>query len=400
MHKQNPRFFHSRKPVVLVILIGVLLAVLGVPIHWRLTVLQSGDPDPSINQPSSEAEEMKMTTHIMLTSLNKPWDIVFAGEDMIVAENDGLISLASEGKKMPILQVPKIDPSGEGGLMGLAVDPQYTENHFLYACYNTAGDIRVSRWVLNETASELSAQKDIITGIQSNSGANPGRHSGCRMNFGPDGFLWIGTGDAAAGSAPQDPKSLAGKILRVDRDGKPATGNMTAPFDPRIYSYGHRNVQGIAFAKGEGVQYVGVSTEHGPNVNDEINILKPGNFGWNPVPGYNESVPMTDTASFPDAVREMWASGSGTLAPSGATFVYGDEWGEYNGALMVAMLKGEQIRIFHFDADGTYKEDSTIFAKQFGRIRTIRQGPDGGLYITTDNGNNQDVIVHVTPGGL
>lgn len=351
---------------------------------------------PNAQQEVKEEHETKLHTHIMLSSLNKPWDVIFAGQFMLVSENDGLISIVSEGKKEPLLSVAGVDPTGEGGLMGMAVDPQYDQNHFIYACYNSDVDIRISRWKLDENMMQLGEQKDIITGMPTNNTSYPGRHSGCRIEFGPDGFLWIGTGDVAVGSSPQDPKSLGGKILRVDRDGNPATGNLSPPFDARVFSYGHRNTQGIAFVKNND-QFIGISAEHGPNVNDELNILKPGNFGWNPIPGYNESVPMTDMAKFPDAVESVWASGSSTLAPSGISFVHGKEWGGYDGALFVSMLKAQQIRVFHLNADGSVKNEKTIFAKQFGRIRTVRQGPDGALYVTTDNSNNQDVIVRVTP---
>lgn len=397
MHKQIRIFLRSKKLVLLGVVVVVCLSILMFTAHMLFASKRSRDPDPWINQPNVEIpRETKLTTHIMLSSLNKPWDVVFADGKMIVSENDGAISLALEGKKYPILNVPNVDDTGEGGLMGMAVDPEFSGNHFIYACYNTKDDIRVSRWKLNDTASIMSDQKDIITGIATNAGANPGRHSGCRIEFGPDGYLWVGTGDVAIGTTSQDPKSLGGKILRVDRDGAAAaSGNLGAPFDTRIYSYGHRNTQGIAFAKN--AQYLGISTEHGPNVNDELNLLKPGNFGWNPVPGYNESVSMTDTAHYPDAVKEIWASGSSTLAPSGASFVYGDNWREYNGTLFVAILKGQQVKVFTLKDDGSVESEKTIFSKQFGRIRTVRQGPDGGLYLTTDNGNDQDVIVHILP---
>lgn len=382
--------------VVSVICITLLITVVAATLYIFRRIDSDLDSQKNSNETTTEISvKSDLQTHIMLSGLNKPWDVVFAGGQMLVSENDGIISAAAEGVRTPILNVPNIEPKGEGGLMGMAVDTQFDENRFVYACYNTAKDIRVSRWALSEGGTELNDQKDIVTGIVTNNGAYPGRHSGCRIEFGPDGYLWIGTGDAAIGATPQDPTSLGGKILRVDREGKPAKDNLGGNFDKRIYSYGHRNTQGIAFTKG--ADYLGVSTEHGPNVNDEVNLLKSGNFGWNPVPGYNESVPMTDIDSYSEAVKEIWASGGSTIAPSGATYVYGEQWGEYNGALFVAMLKGQQIRILTIDKTGALKSEKTIFSKQFGRIRTVRQGPDEALYITTDNGNDQDVIVRVTP---
>lgn len=398
MHKRNKSSSSTGSIIIVGISLVMLMIVSAILLWIFLRAHQAKQVVDNQAQTVEESTSMKLETHIVLSSLNKPWDVVFADERMLVAENDGVISEVADGKKLPLFTLKDVDSTGEGGLMGLAVDPQYSQNHYIYACYNTSKDIRVSRWTISDDLTQFVSQNDIVTGITTNTAANPGRHSGCRIAFGPDGNLWIGTGDAAVGSSPQDPQSLGGKILRVDREGKPASGNLGAPFDMRVYSYGHRNIQGIAFAKD--AEYIGVSLEHGPNVNDELNLLNPGNFGWNPVPGYNEAVSMTDLVIYPDAKKEVWASGSSTLAPSGATFVYGDQWGEYDGALFVAMLKAQQVRVFNLKSDGSHESNEAIFSKQFGRVRTIRQGSDGALYLTTDNGNNQDVIVRVTPAGL
>lgn len=400
MHKLDKKWLHARSVRLAFVVIGsTLVILLGFLLTHFFSERSESDTKlaNTVNQ-SVDRAEMQLHTHVMLSSLNKPWDVVFAGDRILVSENDGQISIADEGKRTPLLSIPNVDPTGEGGLMGLAVDPDFVQNKYIYACYNTTDDIRVSRWYFDDVSLGTSQQKDIVTGIQTNSRAYPGRHSGCRLDFGPDAYLWIGTGDVAMGSAPQDPKSLAGKILRVDRDGKAAEGNLSAPFDNRIFSYGHRNTQGLAFAKNaESLGFMGVSAEHGPNVNDEVNVLASGNFGWNPVPGYNESVAMTDKTAYPDAIDALWASGSSTLAPSGISFVYGEQWGEYDGTLFVAMLKGQQVRVLELDNKGALKSERTLFSKQFGRIRTVRQSPDGALYMTTDNGNNQDVLVKITP---
>ena len=162
--------------------------------------------------------------------------------------------------------------------------------------------MRVTRWRVDETFTALTDRTDIVTGIPVNTDGQLGRHSGCRPRFGPDGYLWVGTGDAALGSVPQDPLSLGGKVLRITRDGAGAPRNPGAPLDPRIWSYGHRNVQGLAFRPTDGL---GVSVEHGPGTDDELNLLTEGNFGWDPVGAggsYDESGPMTDLGKFPDAV--------------------------------------------------------------------------------------------------
>jgi aldose sugar dehydrogenase len=221
--------------------------------------------------------------------------------------------------------------------------------------------------------------------------------TGCRPRFDPAGRLYVGTGDAASGSTPQDPRSLAGKILRIDRDGRGVAGNPGGALDPRIWSYGHRNVQGIAF-RSDGR---GVSVEHGPGQDDELNRLAAGNFGWDPIPvgggaGYNEAVPMTDLRKFPSAVRPIWRSGTPTVAPSGATFIHGSQWHTWDGVLAVALLKGSRLDVFRLNATGAIV-GSGVALEGYGRLRTPVQGPDGSLYVTTANGGGTDRILKVTP---
>lgn len=289
--------------------------------------------------------------------------------------------------------------AGEGGLMGLAVDPQFAKNRFLYTCYNsTAADIRIVRFRLADSGGGLLERQDIVTGIPANTTpASAGRHSGCRIAFGPDGHLWAGTGDTAQGDIAIQPRSLGGKILRIDRDGNPAKGNLVGDFDPRIYSYGHRNVQGLAFFDNARNGMVGLSVEHGPGVDDEINELKPGNFGWAPPPeGYDEQVPMTDRVRFPDAISAIWSSGSMTQAPAGAVIISGENWKGWNGAIAVAFLKTEHLKILHLDNTNHVAKEERILSSEYGRLRAVAQGPDGSLYLGTSNGN-ADKIIKLTP---
>jgi glucose/arabinose dehydrogenase len=197
---------------------------------------------------------------------------------------------------------------------------------------------------------------------------------------------------------PQAPKSLAGKILRVDRDGKAATGNVGGEFDDRIYSYGHRNTQGIAFFAEPINDISGVSVEHGSGVDDEMNPLKPGNFGWAPPNGpYDESVPMTDKDRFPDAIDAIWSSGNPTQAPSGVAVLTGSQWKGWDGAVVMAMLKDEHLKVLKLDGDLKVVQEKQILQKEFGRLRAVVQGPDGSLYVTTSNSGDKDKIIKVTP---
>jgi glucose/arabinose dehydrogenase len=208
-------------------------------------------------------------------------------------------------------------------------------------------------------------------------------------------MLWITTGDAATGSNPQNLTSPGGKVLRVQPNGQPAPGNPALGGDPRIYSYGHRNPQGIAFHP---VTNQPFSVEHGPGINDEVNRLSAGgNGGWDPVPGYNQSVPMTDLAKFPQAMIPAWRSGdSFTLAPSGATFLSGSQWKSWNGALLVAFLKDSRARVMFLDGSGNVAF-STKVLEHGARLRSVVQGPDGNLYIATDVGSGSGAIWRVVP---
>lgn len=358
-----------------------------------------GTNDSSSDQPApdNQAGEPQLTTDVVLDGRQNIWDIAFlpSGE-MLFTERAGLLSAYINNEVRQIAEIEDVYARGEGGLLGLVVDPDFADNRYVYTCFNSdqgGPDVRVVRWKLNDELTSLDDRNNIITGMPSNTS---GRHSGCRIAFGADGYLWIGTGDAAQGTNPQDPTSLGGKILRVDRDGNPpASGNLGGDFDPRIYSYGHRNVQGLAMLASPRNGIYGLSIEHGTGQDDEINLLQTGNFGWDPIPGYNESLPMTDTDKFPDAIPAIWSSGDPTVAPSGATFIYGEQWRDWNGALVMAILKDQRLKIFQLDDDLQVESERDLFVEQFGRLRTAVYGPDGNLYIATSN-NQDDKIIRIT----
>ncbi|MHB9033342.1 MAG: PQQ-dependent sugar dehydrogenase [Anaerolineae bacterium] len=351
---------------------------------------------PSQAAPSANpGAEPGFTIEPVLAGLDHPWDIVWLPDGSFVFSQRGNVLTWVGNGSEHILNAPEDTyAGGEGGLLGLAVDPEFASNHYLYACFDSAVQgkisIRVARWVFDTTAISLTSRVDIITGLPMNPS---GRHSGCQPAFGPDGYLWVGTGDTANGAVPQSPTILGGKILRVDRDGNPAPGNLGAPFDPRIYSYGHRNVQGLGFfasARAGGV--LGISIEQGTYRDDEVNLLLPGNFGYDPVPGYNESVPMTDKAKYPDAIAAIWSSGDPTLATSGGTVITGKQWGAWDGAVAVAALKAARVVILQLDDNLRVAKETQILTGEYGRLRTVQQAPDGSLYILTDNGGGQDII--------
>ena len=363
----------------------------------------STPPNPPI---PSDSAAPHLTRTVWLSGLNRPWDIGFLPNgDALVNERIGRLSIRrasnTAGTLETVAQIPDAVTSGEGGLLGLAIDPEFSTNRFIYTCLTSnrggTNDNRVVRWRLADNGLSLEARTDIVTGLPWTSSS---RHLGCRTRFGPDGMLWIGTGDAATGVNPQLLTSLGGKVLRVTRDGSPAPGNPTiivngVTADPRIYTYGHRNVQGVAVRPSDGAMF---AVEQGPAFDDEVTQLRAGaNGGWNPVPGYNESVSMTDLTAYPDAMRPVWQSGAPARGTSGGTFITGAAWGSWNGAFAITQLVGAKMVVLTFNADGSLKTATNVFEDQNTRLRVPVMGPDGAMYIATDVDQNGGAIWRVTP---
>jgi glucose/arabinose dehydrogenase len=381
-----------------IVVAGVVIALL---VWWAFVASMPKQPH-IVTGPQSQGKP-SLTTATVVGGYDHIWDIIFLpSKEMVFNERSGKIHIMlTDGKVRELHKIQDIYAVGEGGLLGMAVDPKFAENRYIYACFNSIKngaekrEVRLARFKVSSDLTKLEERTDIVTGMPSAFG----RHSGCRPKFGPDGFLYVGTGDAALGGMAADHKALGGKILRIDRDGDPAPGNLGGDFDPRIFSYGHRNVQGIAFfptAEHGGV--LGVSVEHGSSIDDEVNLLKKGNFGWlHPAGTYHElDIPMTDKTKDPNAIDAIWSSGTPTQAPSGATFMVGTQWKYWNGALVVAVLKDKHLKILTIDSNNKVTTTENVFVNQFGRLRTTAQGPDGNLYIATDNGKS-DQIIRVTP---
>ena len=275
--------------------------------------------------------------------------------------------------------------------MAIVVDPNFRSNRRFYTCQGHTGpEVQVIAWTIDASYTVATRVADpLVGGLPTAS-----THGGCRLRFGPQGNLWIATGDGRTGTVPQDLTSLGGKVLRVDATtGEPARGNPIA--SSLVYTYGHRNVQGLARRPGTDQMW---SVEHGPAEDDEINLLAAGrNYGWDPVPGYNQSVAMTDLVKFPGAVEARWSSGPVTLATSGGIFLEGAQWGVWEGRLAVATLKDSKLRIFEFGPDGALVSQVIVpeLDGRYGRLRTPMMGPDGALYVTTSNGGGSDQILRI-----
>jgi aldose sugar dehydrogenase len=329
------------------------------------------------------------------------WEIAFTPSGtMLWTERDGRIMKRTTAGTVTQVTADLADlfVSGETGLMGLAVDPRFSSNRRIYTCQGwtngSTRDVRVVPWVFNGAGTVLTRQSPIITGMPSSGG----RHGGCRLLFDGARRLYVGTGDAAVGTNAQDLGSMGGKILRVNPD--TGAGSPENPFASsgnavtrRIFSYGHRNVQGLALRPSNASLW---SAEHGPDRDDEVNRGQTGNFGWNPVPGYNEAVPMTDTAEFPNAVRARWSSGAPTVATAGIAWLDGDRWGSWDDHLVVATLKGQRLLLLRPETNGRLTLVETLYQGTYGRLRAVRLGPDGNLYVGTSNGSG-DRILRITP---
>ncbi len=335
-----------------------------------------------------------------IAGFDHPWDVDSLPDGTIIAtERAGrLVAIADRATPTTITaDFGDLFAQGETGLMGLAVDPAFAANRRIYTCQGYRNpqnsgdtDIRVVAWTLDQSVSTATKAGPVVTGIPTVSG----RHGGCQLEFASDGSLFVGTGDAAVGTTPQDLGSLGGKVLRVDpSDGSPADGNpFAASSDPAtrlIYSYGHRNVQGLSEHPDSGEMW---AVEHGPSRDDEINrLVAGGNAGWNPVPGYNEGVSMTNP-SLGNTFSASYSTGSPTLALSGGEWLDGGAWGAYEGGLAVTSLKGRALQVYLFNDDGRYLGRSPVLWSG-GRMRGVHQATDGSLWVTSDNGNNDTITV-------
>jgi aldose sugar dehydrogenase len=352
----------------------------------------SSSPAERTSTPSG-APVLEIT--VVADGLDHPWDVAQASDGTLLVDErpGGFTAVLPDGTVQQVeADFDDLFARGETGLMGLVLDPAFDANRRFYSCQGVSGDsdssIAVISWTMSDDWRSATRVADPLIGnIPVNSGS--GRHGGCRLRFMPDGALLIGTGDNAVGRNPQDRTSWAGKVLLAD----PATGEVA------VWTYGHRNVQGLAVRPGTGQIF---SVEQGTSRDDEVNLLQEGgNYGYDPDGaggGYDESVPMTDTG-IPGAIPAVWSSGPQTIATCGGTFLDGDQWGDYDGLMLLGVLKGQGVLALRLDDAGVLQEQFRLpeLEGAYGRIRTVQQGTDGDLYVTTDNGSNEDKLLRVTP---
>ncbi|WP_205543996.1 PQQ-dependent sugar dehydrogenase [Rubrobacter indicoceani] len=305
---------------------------------------------------------------VLADNLERPWGIDFLpGGDALLTERDTgrLLRVTPEGKMETVQVIPE-QGEGEGGLLGLAVSPGYATDGLVYAYVTGATDNRVVRFRLG------GAPQPVLTGIPK------GRtHNGGRIAFGPDGKLYVGTGDAGDTGLSQNRRSLGGKVLRVNPGGTVPADN---PFGNAVWSYGHRNVQGLAW-DARGRMY---ATELGQNAFDEVNrIAKGKNYGWPRVEGKSKN------RRFKNPVAVFSPE---TASPSGAAIYRGDAIPGWNGDLLFAALRGERLWKLDRRADGTIRSRTAFLTGTYGRLRAVEQAPDGSVWLLTTNGSNDKVV--------
>ena len=391
------------------------------------------------------AQNTTSLTHaVVLDDLENPWDMAFLDDGtMFYTEKcKGLSVLLPSGETKALLGMGGTEGyastaddlfcEGQAGMMGVAIDPRFSDNRRIYV-YSTSKmsnphTNRLMRLVVSDDFSNVSDRTDIVDDVPYKMKASdhpfggPGAHNGGRVRFNSsDGYLYLTTGDTHNGQVPQSPTIMGSKVLRIDTDGTAAPEN-TPPvgFDKRTYTYGHRNVQGIAFHPSTGTP---ITAEHGPWHSDEITVLRNGgNAGWDPRPnmagrgdcpdnycGYSPNqmvgenrfaraswMPMTDFVTYPSAMPPIWNNNGWSQGTSSAAFLQGEAWGEWNGALVVGLMGigfggtplGQRIDVLQLSEDGTEVLDVTemTLPMESGRFRSLVFGPDGSLYAAVDEG--------------
>jgi glucose/arabinose dehydrogenase len=394
-----------------------------------------------------------LNAEVMVSKLDAPWDMSFL--------KDGTMFFTEQCKglsvRLPSGAINKLHAlggvtgyastsadlfcDGQAGMMGVEVDPDFDKNRFVYVFSSSKLDGKLSNRLLqlkvDATLTNVSDRKDIVADMNYKAVATKhqfggtGAHNGGRVRFSPtDGFIYVTTGDNHLGIGPMSPTLISGKVLRIDREGKPAAGNNPPPgFDRRVFTYGHRNPQGIAFRPRDGRPFV---AEHGPWHSDEVTgLVNGGNGGWDPRPnmagrancidgycGYSqnpvtnaipgakeriEDMPMTDLKTYPNAMKPASNNNGLSQGIFANAFLSGKQWKDWDGQMIVGYsgigihgtVIGNRLDVLKISDDGVSSSAvQAVWPVPVGRFRALSQGPDGNLYVVlTDSG----IIYRVKP---
>lgn len=365
---------HLLATIVLALTLTMPLAV-----HGAGSVLQSSEHD--------------FVVRTLVTGLDHPWGMAFLpGDEVLITERPGKLNLVSAGfsKRKLITGLPLISEVGQGGLLDVALHPAYAKNRLVYFSYTAPGEngdgTEVAR---GELMGDRLENVEVVFRALPKSGG--GRHFGSRLLFTPDGHLYITLGDRGKRPQAQALSTHPGSIIRITEDGRVPSDN---PFvssklaRPEIFTYGNRNVQGISLQPGSGLVW---AHEHGPQGGDEINIIQAGvNYGW-PVITYGRNYGIgtrIGEGTHKDGMAQPIFQWTPSIAPSGMTFYDGDKFPRWQGNLLVGSLKFKLLVRLSVDGDRVTEEER-LLTDVYGRIRDVRTGPDGFVYLLTDEADGR-----------
>ncbi|EAP97633.1 putative oxidoreductase [Janibacter sp. HTCC2649] len=315
----------------------------------------------STPSPSSSGAIPAGSPSNVTTGLDVPWAVAFLpdGDALVTLRDKGeVLRVTPTGQTSSLGTIDGVNADGEGGLLGVAVSPTFATDQTVHFYFTSANDNRIVRTTLG--ADGFGSTTTVLTGIP-----KAGNHNGGRIKWGPDGFLYVGTGDAAQSNRAQERDNLGGKILRITGDGKPASGN---PFgNSPVWSMGHRNVQGLAWGK-DGTMF---ASEFGQNTWDELNVIVAGkNYGWPEVEGIQDG-----DGAFVAPIAQ-WATSESS--PSGITV-------GADGAVYMAALRGESLWKIQVSGARRQGEPIRLLENRYGRIRDAVSAPDGTLWVLSNN---------------
>ncbi len=365
-----------------------------------ITGCANAAPTGGVDQGFATQDAANFKVETVASGLEVPWAIDWLPNgDMLFTERPGRVRLIQNGKLRPepVYVVPDVEPSSESGLMDISVHPNFAQNNLVYLAYAYRADGKRVKVVRYKFADGKLTEPEIV--IENIPGAP--NHAGMRADFGPDGKLYVTTGDATDWNLAQNPNSLAGKTLRLNDDGSVPKDNPFVGregYRPEIWSTGHRNAQGIAWQSETGLMF---QTEHGPSQfegrgggADEVNIVEAGkNYGW-PVIWGNKTQ---------EGMVAPLLEYTPACAPASAAFYTGDKLQQFKGNFFFGCLRGAKIIRVVLDGRKVVRQED-LLSGNVGRIREVAEGPDGYLYFSTSNrdgrgtpAENDDRILRIVP---